>query len=258
MPALIPSGAQSPEAEAPPAFSLWLPRDMAITSVLLGFPGAFGLAARNFWRLGQHRNAWLILVGGILAFGAISFGLPAGRPAGVVVALNVAIVVLVYLVMRRQVAGVERGGGAVTRAPGAAGLATFVGGWVVTVAPTVVLSMALVFLGAQVHGILGGTMQFGTAGSGCTVEGAATVFPSTSSIHYVAYLNRHVQPGETITLDVRTSNAALFATDQLAASSSTDCVSGTLPPGTIPEGHYSWSFTVGAERVASGEIVISP
>ncbi|MFL5714830.1 MAG: hypothetical protein ACJ769_09230, partial [Chloroflexota bacterium] len=56
----------------------------------------------------------------------------------------------------------------------------------------VVALVGLIFLGSQVQSILAGTIQYGTGGTGCSVTGTATTFPSSVAIRSVAYLEHEV------------------------------------------------------------------
>ena len=185
---------------------LWFPWDMATISVLLGFPGAFGLAARNAWRLGRRGLAYLLLLAGAVILLLFFFALPDGVPQVAVIGLNLAVVGGLYAIMRAQIRAAERTDRAVERAPGLAGLATYLGGWVATAAPTFVLLVALSFLGSQAQAILAGTMTFGTAGVGCEVEGQATSLARDEPLRYVANLSRQVNAGETIHMSIRRVN----------------------------------------------------
>ena len=50
---------------------LWRPVDVAVVSFLIGFPAGLGLAARNAWRLGRRRRAWVQLAGGSVGLLAV-------------------------------------------------------------------------------------------------------------------------------------------------------------------------------------------
>jgi len=246
-------GATAESAALP--IKLWLPRNMAIASILLGFPGGFGLAARNAHRIGRRKAAYFILVVGALFVSGL-FLSPLQLPQSAIVGINIGVVVGLYLVMREQVGAVERTGRKVVEAPGAAGLATFIGGWVATAAPAFLVLIALTFLGTQVQGVPAGSMEFGTSGSSCSVESRATTIASDKPIHFVAYLARHVKPGEVVHADLRGTAGSLGGHDT-PITEEADCMSGTIPAGSLPLDTYTFVYTVGSERLASGDVVVT-
>lgn len=249
--------------EGSPTVRLWLARDMLIASLLLGFPGGFGLAARNAWRLGMRSMAWLLLVIGAAVFAAWLLLAPDDIPTGAALLINAAVAGGLYPVLLAQVRRAEGSGFRVERAGGASGLATFIGGWLATAGPSLVLLFSLSFLGAQVSGIVGdsrlGTVVFGASGAGCSLEAPATTsFSAGRSFHYVAYLSRQVRAGETIHLSVRSSTGSEVASDDLAVTDAADCVNATVPAFTLSGGTYTFEFSVADTRLAVGEVVLTP
>jgi hypothetical protein len=114
----------------------------------------------------------------------------------------------------------------------------------------------LIFLGAQVKSMLAGTMEFGTGGTGCSVNGAATTFPASTPIHAVAYLERKTTAGETLTVAVTYPDATTESSDQ-AIGSVADCVTQDIRPGLSP-GHYGLEYRVGTEVLSKGAFDITP
>ncbi len=120
-----------------------------------------------------------------------------------------------------------------------------------------VLAIALlIFLGGQVQNILGGTMEFGTGGTGCAVTGEATSFPSSTSIRLVAFLERDVVDGETITTAVTYPNGTTETSNDVWEEGGR-CVSETLPPGLAP-GRYVIEYRAGTTVLSRGELTITP
>jgi hypothetical protein len=183
--------------------------------------------------------------------------LPDDLPRAATIALNVGVVAGLYLIMRGQLRGFQRTGGSVERAPGPAGLATFVGGWVVTAAPGFLLVIVLTFLGSQVQAILAGTAAFGTTGSAAALIGRRRRSPLTSQCTTSPNLSREVKAGETIHVSLRRPSEPELEGDDLTLDRAADCVAGTVPPSTLSSGTYAFEFTTGVERLASGEIVIT-
>jgi hypothetical protein len=241
----------TPVGEATP-IRLWQPRDVLIASSLLGFPGGFGIVARNAWRMGRRPTALLYLLAGAVILVLILL-LPI--PRGLGVALNFGIAGALYALARRQAATVAARGDRVERASGLAGLATFLGGWLVIGGPAFALASAF---GAFAPPGNAGTMQFGTSGEACSVDAPRTSVAASGPIHYVAYLSREVKAGETVNLSLSEQVKGHLEDDALAVRSTADCVSGTIPGGTLPAGTYTFTLTVGNERVALGSVVVTP
>jgi hypothetical protein len=250
-PAASPAGS---EVAVHPITRLWLPRDVGIASVILGFPGGFGITARNAWRLGRRGTAFLHLLAGAAILLLLTL-LPIPRALGI--GVNFVIAYALYAIVKRQVAVVAATGGRVERAPGLAGVATFVGGWIVVAAPA--LAVAIAFGGARgIDPGLRGTIQFGTGGSDCAVDGAASHLAASAPMHIVAHLSREVKPGETIHETLTEQAQGQLATNDLPVTSASDCVSGTLSGGVLPPGSYTFEYAVGSERVATGTVVLTP
>jgi hypothetical protein len=114
----------------------------------------------------------------------------------------------------------------------------------------------LIFLGSQVQNILGGTMEFGTGGTGCAVTGEATTFPSSTSIRLVAFLERDVAAGETITTAVTYPNGSTETSNDVWKEGGR-CVAEVLPPGLAP-GKYLIEYRAGTTVLSSGALTITP
>jgi hypothetical protein len=114
----------------------------------------------------------------------------------------------------------------------------------------------LVFLGGQVESVLAGTIEFGTGGTGCSVTGGATTFPTSSAFHSVAYFERDTRPGETITTTVTYPNGTKESQDQTFDETG-KCIAQDVPPGLAP-GHYGLEYRSGTEVLAKGEFDITP
>lgn len=248
-------------SEGSPTIRLWLARDMLIASLLLGFPGGFGLAARNAWRLGRRSTAWLLLGIGAAVFAVWLFIVPDDVTAGAALLVNVAVAGGLYPVLQGQVRRAAAAGLQVERAGAASGVATFIGGWIATAGPSLVLLFGLIFLGAQVSGIVGdsrvGTVAFGASGAGCSLEAPATSFSAGRSFHYVAYLSRQVRAGETIHVSVRSATGSEVGSEDLAVTDTADCVNATLPAFALSSGTYTFEFTVAGTRLAIGEVMLT-
>jgi hypothetical protein len=110
----------------------------------------------------------------------------------------------------------------------------------------------LIFLGGQVQSILGGSVQFEEGGSAadCSIDSPATTFSSSSTIHFVAFFERDVQPGEIVTTVVTfpdgTSQSEDVPMDEVGS-----CVTNTIPAG-IDAGHWVIEFRSGSEVLATG------
>ena len=120
-----------------------------------------------------------------------------------------------------------------------------------------VVRVGLTFLGGQVQSILAGTVEFGTGGSGCAIEGRAAVFPRQGTMHVVAYLRREVKTNEVIRGTI-TDAAGTSEAIETKVVDTADCMSIDIPLGSVAAGRYVFEFLVGCESLAKGEIVISP
>ena len=231
---------------------LWQPREVGIASFLLGFPGAVGVVARNAWRIGRRRTAFLYLAAGVVLL-LVLLLLPI--PRALLVALNTGIAIALYALVKRQIAVVTGRGGRAEPASGASGLATVIGGWGVVGVPAFAIAIALGGVGGTVHS---GAMEFGTSGSGCGVDRAVTSTAAAAPLHYVAYLSREVKSGETINLALSEKSKGHLEDDPVPVDAAADCIFGTVPGGTLDAGSYTFELTVGSERVAIGSVVLTP
>ncbi|HYO43554.1 MAG TPA: hypothetical protein VES19_10195 [Candidatus Limnocylindrales bacterium] len=111
--------------------------------------------------------------------------------------------------------------------------------------------------GAQVETARTGTVEFGTGGSGCTIEGVATSFPSgAGAIYDVAHFAREVSTGEVVTFRVLQDGKELAAVPR-AFTATGDCLGGALPEG-LPPARYRIEFLAGTELLAAGEFDVAP
>ena len=120
--------------------------------------------------------------------------------------------------------------------------------------------VGLSFLGAQVGAALGGTVEFGTSGSECTVEGRASTFTPDGELYVVAYPSRSVPAGEVVTMRVLQDGAEVLSQPQTfgAALDSGDCLSGSMSRAAFTPAHYRFEYLAGAETLAAGEFDIAP
>lgn len=249
------------EAEPPPLQAtpepvrLWLPRDVLITSFLLGYPGGIGLVARNAWRLGRRSTAWFLLVGGAIVIALVAFVLPDDVPTSVSYGLNAGFAWALYSLARGQVETVKGAGGVVVRAPALSGFATFLGGWLVSAGPTILIVLALTAFGGQVLPAQAGKIVFGTSGSDCDVTAASTI-RSGGQMHWVAYLSREAKDGETIHVSVRGPDGSDAPSD-IDVEGTAVCVSGMTVAFGLPGETYAFELTIGPERLAYGEVTFS-
>ena len=116
--------------------------------------------------------------------------------------------------------------------------------------------VGLTFLGSQLASSLTGTMEFGTGGTGCSVTGNATTFPSSTAIHSAAYLERGTRPGETITTTVTYPNGTSESNDRVFDDTGI-CITEDVESGLAP-GHYVIEYRSGTEVLAKGEFDITP
>ena len=117
--------------------------------------------------------------------------------------------------------------------------------------------IGMTLLGTPADSTRRGTVEFGTAGSGCSVDGTASSFPSdTAAIYDVAHFAREVRTGEVVTFRVLHDGAEVASVPR-AFDATGDCLGGTLPSG-LPPGEYRIEYLAGAERLAAGEFQIRP
>lgn len=133
-----------------------------------------------------------------------------------------------------------------------------IGGLIVAV--VFVVYVGLSFLGAQVAEVLRGTVEFGTGGSGCTVDGRASKFTPGGSLFVVAYPSRDVPAGEAVTLRVLSDGVELASLPQTFGSAlgKGDCLSGSMPGDAFTPGHYRFEYLAGTETLAAGEFDVAP
>jgi hypothetical protein len=97
-----------------------------------------------------------------------------------------------------------------------------------------------------------GTVAFGTAGEGCTVEGAVTRFAVGDEVHLAAVLRRELAAGDTIVVRIFIDGElADEATNTFADAA--QCVYGAVPTDGMPAGRYRLEYSEGSEVLASGE-----
>jgi hypothetical protein len=113
--------------------------------------------------------------------------------------------------------------------------------------------------GDKPQAAVAGTVEFGTGGSGCTVQGPASSFPSgtgAGAIYDVAHFSREVSTGEVVTFRVLQDGKELAAVPRAFADAG-DCLGGALPAG-LPAAHYRIEYLAGTELLAAGEFDIGP
>lgn len=105
---------------------------------------------------------------------------------------------------------------------------------------------------------LGGTVEFGTGGSGCSVDGTASSFPAgVASVYDVAHFAREVRAGEVVTFKVSRDGAEIASVPRTFDVAG-DCLGGTLPGALLTPGRYRIELLAGADTLAAGEFVIGP
>lgn len=249
-----PPDAVTPTGTSAGAVALASPNDVLVGSILLGFPAGLGVLARNWYRLGRRRQAWAHLLAGAVVFAALAFvpGLPVGLP------LVVSIAVSVYLWRRatNDAEAVRRSGQAVASAPTRSVFASCGLGWLVVAGPTFLLLVGLIFLGGQIAGVLGGTIDFGTGGSGCQVTGATTSFSTDQSITLAAHLSRTLNAGETVHISLSQATGSVVSQADRTFDQSGICLSGGIAAGALVPGSYVLDYRVGSELLASGAFTV--
>ena len=116
--------------------------------------------------------------------------------------------------------------------------------------------VGLSFLGAQVLEQLRGTVEFGTGGSGCNVEGRASTFPAGGAVYAVAHLTREVPAGTVVTFRVAQNGTEVGSVPRTFDAAG-DCVIGTLPGAALTPAHYRVEYLAGSETLAAGEFDIA-
>jgi len=127
---------------------------------------------------------------------------------------------------------------------------------VVIVAILFVGYVGLSFLGARVLEQLRGTVEFGSGGSGCSVEGRASTFAAGGAVYAVAHLTREVPAGTVVTFRV-SQNGSEVGSVPRTFDVAGDCVTGTLPGASLMPAHYRVEYLAGAETLATGEFDIA-
>jgi hypothetical protein len=120
----------------------------------------------------------------------------------------------------------------------------------------ILLYVGLSFLGAQVASMQKGTVEFGTAGSGCQVSDRTSTFTPDQTVHVAAHLPRDVHAGETVTVTISKGGAELERS-VTTIDSEAICLSGTVPASAFPGGHIEVSYTIGTELLAQGAFDIT-
>ena len=131
---------------------------------------------------------------------------------------------------------------------------------VVVVAALFLAYVGLRVIGGAVGEVLLGTAQFGTGGSGCTLEGKATTFPAGSPLYVVANPAQEVPAGEVVTMRVLRDGAEVSSEPMTfdTAIVTGNCISGPLPSDAFTPAHYRFEYLAGTEMLASGEFDITP
>lgn len=118
--------------------------------------------------------------------------------------------------------------------------------------------VAFTVMGSQARDAQRGTVEFGTGGSECNVEGRSATFPSGgASIYEVAHLAREVQAGEVVTFRVSQDGTELASVPRTFDATG-DCLGGTLPGALLTPGRYRVEYLAGSEILASGEFDVVP
>ena len=133
--------------------------------------------------------------------------------------------------------------------------------WLVRAALVVVVIVVLgfvllTFLGRQVANILNGTVEFGTGGVGCQVEGLASTFTTGQNVHVVAHLNREVRAGEIVTVTL-SQDGTQIDTGETAIGETATCITGTIPAGGFPAGHLELRYSIGSETLSRGSVDVT-
>ena len=123
----------------------------------------------------------------------------------------------------------------------------------------VIAIIGLIFLGGQIQA-LQGTVKFETGRPPpariASSQEAATTFPASASIHFVATFTRPVTADEKVTVIVTLPDGTTRTTDD-AYQGGGICISDTLDPG-LDAGSWALEFKVGTEVLASGGFAVTP
>jgi hypothetical protein len=119
----------------------------------------------------------------------------------------------------------------------------------------VIGASAMVFISLQVREILAGTIVFGAAGSSCDVEGQTESFSLGDPVYAVAHMQRVIEAGEEITMQVTWEGEAETAHSERSPEAF-DCLGTPLRP---PEpGSYAVVVTAGDEVLSAGSFEVAP
>jgi hypothetical protein len=116
--------------------------------------------------------------------------------------------------------------------------------------------VALIFLGGQIQSFVRGSVEFGTGGTGCSVTARAETFPTSSSVHFAAHLDRQVTAGETISV-VQTYPDGVVEPVSQSVETPADCLFGDVISGPTA-GRYTMEVRAGSELLATGGFDITP
>lgn len=246
----------TPTASAPSedAVRLASPNDVLVGSILLGFPLGLGILGRNWYRLGHRGRAWMHLLAGAVVFAIL--GLVPGLPVGLPLVVSIAISVYLWRRASKDIEGVRAAGRPI--APAATRSVFLAGGlgWVVVAGPTLLLIVGLTFLGGQIAGVLGGTVEFGTGGSGCQVTGATTSFSADQPITLVAHLSRGLKAGESVHVTLSHATGGVVSEADRTFDQPGSCLFGNIAAGVLSPGSYVLDYRVGSAVLASGGFAV--
>jgi hypothetical protein len=99
-------------------------------------------------------------------------------------------------------------------------------------------------------------VQFGTGGEACSVTARAESFPTGTDLHFVAWLERDVTAGETITIVETYPNGTSDPVSQ-PVNAAASCLYGDIASGPA-SGHYTLEVRVGTESLAKGAFDATP
>ncbi len=116
-------------------------------------------------------------------------------------------------------------------------------------------SMALLAISLQVRDILAGSVVFGTSGTGCEISAEAIAFELSAPVRGVAYLERAVEPAETISVVLLGAGTSTLIASE-TSDRSFDCLGATLTPADA--GHYRLEVRAGDEILATGSFEVLP
>ena len=234
--------------------SLASPNDVLVGSILFGFPAGLGILARNWYHLGRRRPAWAHLLAGAIVYAALAF-VP-GVPLGLSLVVSIAISIYLWRRARNDIDAVRGKGQTVSSPPTRRVFLSGALGWLVVAGPTLLLVVGLTFLGGTVAGILAGTIEFGTGGSGCQVTGVASSFTANQPIMLAAHLSRELKAGETVHVALSHATGGVVSEADRTFDQPGTCLSGSIPGEVLEPGSYVLDYRVGSEVIASGAFTI--